>query len=257
VPSCIFDGRSPTTNAHIFREGWIRDLTPEVEVLRHVHTRHEPGSEFEKEWRTERASFKVNCACGRCNAGWMNDLDLAAEDMFVTAAAKGRSAKLLRPSDKRTVARWCVLVATLFDQGQAQPRLDRTFHEAFYGGAIPEGVGVWLSSVVPDDKAPVAFAFVKDLISEDEDGTDLLPPAYFATFGVRHLVAQVMIPFSSAPTSIRVRRHTSGGILGSGGILRALWPDPLTPLVWPPPEQLDWADMDEFTRSFQTFESLS
>ena len=84
----------------------------------------------------------------------MEALDLAAEDVFVTAAAKGRSAKLLRPSDKRTVGRWCVLVATLFDQGQAQPRLDATFHQAFYRGAIPEGVAVWRASVVPDDTAP-------------------------------------------------------------------------------------------------------
>jgi hypothetical protein len=155
------------------------------------------------------------------------------------------------------VARWCVLVATLFDQGQRQPRLDARFHHAFYRGAIPEGVGVWLASVVPDDTAPIAFAFIKDLISEDEDGADLLPPAYFVTFGVGHLVAQVMIPFSSAQTNTRVRRHTSGGILRSGGVLRAIWPDPVTPLVWPPPEQLDWSDMNEFTRSFQTFEPLS
>lgn len=30
----------------------------------------------------------------------------------------------------------------------------------------------------------------------------------------------------------------------------------MTPLVWPPPQQLDWVDMEEFTRSFQTFEPL-
>jgi hypothetical protein len=184
----------------------------------------------------------------------MEALDLAAESVFVDAAARGRSAKILRPADKQTVARWCVLVATLFDQGQAQPRLDSTFHRAFYRGVIPEGVGVWLASVAADDTAPVAFAFIKDLISEDEDGADLLPPAYFVTFGVGQLVVQVMIPFSSAPTTTRVRRHLSGGSLRSGGVLRTLWPDPVTPLVWPPPEQLAWADMEEFTRSFQTFE---
>lgn len=116
---------------------------------------------------------------------------------------------------------------------------------------------MWLASVAADNTAPVAFAFIKDLISEDEVGADLLPPAYFVTFGVGQLVAQVMIPFSSARTTTGVRRHTSGGSLRSGGVLRALWPDPLTPLVWPPPEQLTWADMEEFTRSFQTIEPYS
>jgi hypothetical protein len=185
VPSCIFDGVSPTTRAHIFREAWIRDPTSSSDVLRHVLTRHEPGDEFEREWLKDRADFKVNCACNGCNSVWMNDLDHAAEDVFVTAAAKGGSVKLTSPSDKLTVARWCVLVATLFDQGQGQPRLDARFHHAFYRGAIPEGVGVWLANVVPDDTAPIAFAFIKDLISEDEDGADLLPPAYFVTFGGR------------------------------------------------------------------------
>ena len=226
-------------------------------MLRHVLTRHEPEHGFDRESRNERADFRVNCVCNACNSGWMEALDLAAEDVFVTAAAMGRSAKLLRPSDKETVARWCVLVATLFDQGQAQPRLDATFHHAVYAGDIPEGVAVWLASVVPDDTSRIAFAFLKDLISEDEVGANLLPPAYFVTFGVRHLVAQVMIPFSSARTRTQVRRHTTGGILGSGGVLRALWPDPLTPLVWPPSQQLGWPDMVKFTRSFQTFEPLS
>jgi hypothetical protein len=62
VPGCIFDGVSPTTRAHIFREAWIRDLTSSSDVLRHVLTRREPGDEFEREWLKERADFKVNWA---------------------------------------------------------------------------------------------------------------------------------------------------------------------------------------------------
>jgi len=257
VTGCIFDGTSPTTRAHIFREGWIRDLAFGVNVLRHVVTRHEPGDEFEREWRKERADFKVNCACNACNSGWMNDLDHAAEDVFATEAARGRAAKLVSPSDKATVARWSVLVAMLFDQGQGQPRLDSSMHRGFMDGSIPKGTGVWLANVVPDDSAPMAFAYIKDLISDDENGAHLLPPAYFVTFGVGQLVVQVMIPFTPATADTRVRRQMRGGTLKSGGVLRAIWPDPMTPLVWPPPEPLDWADMAEFTRSFQTFEPLT
>ena len=257
MTGCIFDGASPTTRAHIFREAWIRDLASGVDVLRHVLVRYEHGDQFESEWLTERADFKVKCACSRCNSGWMNDLDRAAEDVFATDAARGRTVKLTSPSEKATFARWCVLVAILFDQGQGQPRLASTVHDAFFRGSIPDGTGVWLASVLPDDSAPMAFAYIKDLISDDETGTPLLPPAYFVTFGVGHLVVQVMIPFASAKTDTLVRRHTRGGILRSGGVLRQVWPDPMTPLVWPPPQQLDWADMEEFTRWFQTFEPLA
>ena len=50
------------------------------------------------------------------------------------------------------------------------------------------------------DRAADGQVGCDDLVRENdvEDGADLLPPAYFVTFGVRHLVAQVMIPFSSA-----------------------------------------------------------
>lgn len=85
----------------------------------------------------------------------MEALDLAAEDVFITAAATGGRAKLLRPSDKRTVARWCILVATLFDQGQAEPRLGTTFHQEFCRGIIPDGVCVWLANVVPTTRRPL------------------------------------------------------------------------------------------------------
>jgi hypothetical protein len=251
VSGCIFDGVSPTTNAHIFRAGWIRDLMPDADVIRHVHTRHEPGREFDAEWRTERADFKVNCACDRCNAGWMNDLDHAAESIFVTAAAKGHEIKLASLDDKFTLARWCVLIAILFDQAQAGPRIAADFHRAFYRGEIPDGVAIWLAQVVPDDQAPAAFASIKDMVSEDEEGDPLLPPAFFLTFGIGRFVAQVMIPLAAAPERSGARRHLAEGTL------KQLWPDLLTPLVWPPPNAVASAAMDDFARSFQTYEPLS
>lgn len=169
----------------------------------------------------------------------------------MTDAAEGRSAKLTNPSDKLTVARWCVLVAILFDQGQGQPRLRSSVHHALYGGSITEGVNVWLERRARRLGA-YGVRVHQGLDFQDEAGADLLPPAYFVTFGVGHFVAPVMIPVFAAKTDTRVRRHTRGGILKSGGVLRSVWPHPMTPLLWPPPEQLDWGDMAEFTRSFQT-----
>ena len=224
---------------------------PAADVLRHVHTRHEPGRGFNAEWRTERADFKVNCACGECNAGWMNDLDHAAEGVFVTAAAKGHEVKLPSLADKLTTARWCVLIAILFDQAQAEPRIDADFHRAFFLGDIPDGVGVWLAHVMPEEDAPAAFASIKDMVSEDDDGDALLPPAYFLTFGIHHFAAQVMIPLAGPPARDGVRRHLREGNL------KQLWPDLLTPLVWPPPNAVAWSEMDDFARSFETYEPLS
>jgi len=64
------------------------------------------GREFNAEWRTERADFKVNCAGGDCNAGWMNDLDHAAEGVFVTAAANGHEVKLPSRESPADIGLW-------------------------------------------------------------------------------------------------------------------------------------------------------
>ena len=111
-------------------------------------------------------------------------------------------------------------------------------------------MGVWLGSLVPDDTSPDAYASIKDMVSEDEEEDEFLPPAYFITFGVGHLVAQVMIPLAAVADGSRVRRRLVDGTL------KQLWPDLLTPLVWPPPQTLTWAEMDD-SADFQTIEPPS
>jgi hypothetical protein len=98
VAGCIFDGVSPTTNAHIFRAAWLRNLFATADVFRHVHVRHEPGHASTRECRKE-PDFKLNCACDGCNSGWMEARDLAGEEVFTTAVARGNSVKRSRPAN--------------------------------------------------------------------------------------------------------------------------------------------------------------
>jgi hypothetical protein len=252
VSGCIFDGVSPTTNAHVFRMGWIAQMFPTAERFRHVHTRHEVGHEFDAEWRNERADFKVNCVCARCNDGWMERLDVEAEDIFLTRAVMGVSAKITSPTEKRTVARWCVLIGILFDQGQATPRIGPPVHQSLHAGDVPDGVWVWLAHTEPTDDAPHAWASVKDieLSIGIGGGTVDVRYAYFISFGIGHLVVQVLIPTDQTTAGIGFER------LVDASIVRQLWPDLLTPLIWPPPQPLPWAEMDQFTRTFRTIDRM-
>jgi hypothetical protein len=112
VTTCIFCGRSPTTNAHIFRKGWLDEIFPGLERFEHRYQRRGEGG-FDRSWRKDEADIKVGCACENCNGGWMDQLDHAAEDIFSTAAATGYPAKIATIADQLTIARWCALIAIL------------------------------------------------------------------------------------------------------------------------------------------------
>jgi hypothetical protein len=248
---CIFCGRAPTTNAHIFRKGWIDELFPHMRTFRHRHIRREEKP-FDHGWSMSAADFKVNCACKTCNNGWMDRLDHAAEDIFATAAAIGYPARVERVADKFTVALWCTLIAILFDQAQAWARVSPHVHEALYRGDMPDGVWIWLARTDPGADALIADASVKDmtLVHEPRKGNLREGHAYFITFRVYHLVAQGVIATERTPEGIEFER------VNNRAVLRRLWPDVLTPLVWPPPQSLPWEQMEAFKSAFKYWTPL-
>ncbi|HEX6699393.1 MAG TPA: hypothetical protein VF101_01545 [Gaiellaceae bacterium] len=143
------------TNAHVIRKGWIEQLYPDVPSFRHRHVRRE-ADPFDVWWSKKEADFKVRCACKGCNSGWMDRLDRAAERIFATDAARGRETKVERLADRKTLARWCCLVAILWDQKQKPPRLGPDVHRAVFDGEIPDGTGIWLVSVeAPTGRQPL------------------------------------------------------------------------------------------------------
>jgi hypothetical protein len=256
---CIFCETSPTTDAHVFRKGWFKTLAPDINRFRHVHTRSEGPDPFEVEWRKTSADFKVNCACQSCNGGWMHRLDLAGEELFATAAALGRPAGVESPVDRHTLARWCLLIAVLFDQAQRPPRLGQTVHRALYRGDLPPDVGVWLAATEsPEADEPLASAHAKDWGQElkkpgkeTEVSSSSLPhtaEGYFLTFRVLQLLAQVFVPLEDTGHGVAARR------IGNAAAIRQLWPDTLKPLVWPPHESIPREEIDAFTRFLRYWE---
>jgi hypothetical protein len=180
----------------------------------------------------------------------MDRLDHAAEDMFLTSAVLGREARITNPVDKETLARSCALIAVLFDQSQAPPRLDRQVHHSLYAGRVPHGARVWLAHTDPTGEAPLAWGSAKDMVLSVGTGGGNVDEsdAYFITFGVGRFVAQVFIPTVRTTEGIEFQRFSSEANL------HELWPDVLTPLIWPPPQTLPWDQMKDFTRAFQTID---
>jgi hypothetical protein len=245
VAGCIFCDERPLTNAHVFRKAWLDQIFPGSDPYRHRHVRRGEGG-HEKTWSKDEADIKVRCVCETCNGGWMDQLDHAAEDLFLTQAATGFDVRLERESDKAVLARWCSLVAALLDQTQAEPVLDASAHRPIYNGCIPDGVFIWLFRTEPPPSQVSVVGESRtwklELASRPaEEGN-----AYFTTFGVNHFVAQVFMPTSKTFPGIGFQRKGYDEM----GIQRRLWPSTLMTTVWPPPMSVAWEELPELANSF-------
>jgi len=240
MAGCIFCGTSPTTNAHIFRKSWMSEIAPMSHGF--VHRRGQ-RSEFSgpgnTEWTTDAADLKVNAVCAGCNGGWMEKLDLATEDSFLTHAILGLPVRLDRMHHKETLARWCALVAALFDQAARHSFLPKRVHDALYAGGVPEDMQAWIYRTIPPEGKEVAWGGSRHLTITAvgrETGLTHVRDVYISTFGIQQFVAQVI-----QPTEANV---LEGGLVpqGGGALMRRICPAPFTALFWPPPEALRWED---------------
>jgi hypothetical protein len=249
---CIFCGSAEMSNAHVFRLAWIEQLFPQPEgsPYRHQRQGHSPGDEGLQEWFNRAADFKVKDVCVSCNSGWMNELDHAAEDVFTTRAAMGLDVKLVATAEKTTVARWCSLIAVLFDRLANPVRLGSASHDALYAGGIPDGTMVWLgAALLEPGYGQLAFGWpgqlmlIGDVLAPGQSERDR-GSAYFVTFGVGHLVVQVLIPTPDTRDGAKVERRFDPKVL------RQFWPDLLLPFGWPPPFPIAAANLRDFAREF-------
>jgi hypothetical protein len=236
---CIFCGTSPTTNAHIFRKGWIEQVYPGAEGFGHRHQRHGEGG-FDVHRVTPQIDFKVNRVCESCNGGWMDRLDHAAEDLFAHAAATvAANLRIDKHADKELLARWCLLIGVLFDQMQANPVVSKRVHRELYEDRMPDNVFVWLLRTDPPEWEVTGFGEPSEL---REVATNA-PHAYLVSFGVKHLVAQVYVADDAMPAMSFDRSQNAS-------ILRQLWPAPMTPFIWPPPLAFKWEERDRLNKMF-------
>jgi hypothetical protein len=226
---CIFCGKTPTTETHILRKGWFQTaIAPGLKLLGHRHVRHE-AEPFDKEWWAPTTAFAPYAACPKCNGGWMNDLDHAAEKLFLTAAALGRPTGSLDPLGRQVVAHWASVVAALFDQCQNPPRLTADHHRTIHRGSPPRGTRVWVAATSPPPGAMPAEVKAQDIahpLDDEPDGDRA--PGFFLTVRIRSLIMQILVPLDEQAERFRFSRaNTPEGLV-------ELWPEVTGPLYWPP-----------------------
>lgn len=181
----------------------------------------------------------VNCACNACNSGWMQEMDQAIKPA-TTALALGERGTVSKQG-VLLLATWATKIALVLDCAQNPPLLTDDTRRAFREGQHPmDGSYIWVGAASPADRR----------VRVRTSGLSPLPGAtavegYVATFGVLHLVLQVLYP----PEGLHLRRGT-----GFTKFMHRIWPTPAA-LKWPPPESSWLVGEDEFENLASSFEA--
>jgi hypothetical protein len=129
-------------------------------------------------------------------------------------------------AEQHELTRWCSLVAVLTSQTQRAPTVENETAQAVRQGDVPEGVQVWTFMTEPQGTGNVYWSVGKELRHLPGGASDA--NAYFVTFGIEHLVAQVFLPTTRTPKGIKFERGRNGAILSQ------LWPPTGQSFLWPP-----------------------
>jgi hypothetical protein len=242
MAGCIFCGSSPTTKTHIFRKTWIDKVMPAPEPFLHEHERTGKGA-FRTEWSKSEFDLAPHAACQSCNGGWMHDVDIAAEAL-IEGCVVGFSRTFRTVKEHQTLGRWMTLVGILFDQTLASPVITREQHQQFWETREPlPGAITWLAATPPP---PIGFRLNGWPRPVRMDSPSYGGDGYFCTIRIEHFVAQTFIPADRALAGLTLTFDRPD----IDRFVRQVWPSPLTPVSWPPPQLLAPEELVPFADAF-------
>jgi hypothetical protein len=197
-------------------------------------------------WVSSEMDVVVRCVCAECNNGWMNDLDLAAQEC-VEALCKGEVRVRVADGGLALLATWAVKMALVMECLMNPMVVPEDLRHRFYRERTPPpGVRVWVATMETWDGETRTTPMT--LVSAPELGA--VVQAYLVTFRIMHLVVQVIVPLDESVQP----EHDAWGAVHS----ELVWPR-ADPLEWPLPEERMLRSDDDYyrlTESFRTSEVL-
>jgi hypothetical protein len=222
---CIFCGRAPVTDEHIFATEWIKSLRPGVQeqLSAQVDTGSHP---VVHRYRSHGPDIVAKCVGDRCNSGWMNALDQRAQPVLAPLVSS-LATHTITIQEQRVLATWATKIAMMLDWSVPSPIgvIKPSAHKRMWGDRLPpQEAFVWLAAgketrpflvdvALGGRRPPLMPSFVKHV--------DL----HVSTFRINHAVFQVFVP------------DPGSGLLplrdGFEGFVVQLWPLMFSPIVWP------------------------
>lgn len=239
---CIFCGNESLTREHVYSRSWIERLAPQATSFTNERAAGYRTAVPVNTWVSSEADVVVRCVCAGCNNGWMNRLDVAAEEM-VTALARGVMKVRLVDEALPLFANWAVKMALVMECLMTPMVAPPEARTRFYREQTPPpGVRVWIATM--EEWNGETRTTPMTLVSAPEMGE--IEQAYLVTFRILHLVVQVLVSLDERAQP----EHDEWGALRS----EIAWPR-AEPLEWPLlPERMLKSDDDYYrlTESFRT-----
>lgn len=194
---CVFCGRGPLTNEHVWPQ-WIRKgLFPHLHTSRNVVT---TDQDVDRDYPAPAFDTKVGDVCGttkrtsgdRCNNGWMSRLETSVKDVL-GPMIRGET-QVLSPDIQVRIASWALKTAMMFDLTHPENEIiPRSHFVEFYSKQNPPGSCVmWLARVTPS--GPIS-SYHYYLLSTDrrlsKPGLSDSPMVYLITLRIEHLAIQI------------------------------------------------------------------
>jgi hypothetical protein len=118
---CVFCGRSPVTNEHIFPRWLNRYLGADRrQQLELEQARYGEGG-FDRVYPSLGINFRIRKVCAQCNNGWIANLEAESIDVLDPLIG-GLDLQLVSLRQQRQIALWATKTAMVMDHTQADAR---------------------------------------------------------------------------------------------------------------------------------------
>jgi hypothetical protein len=241
---CAFCGaRANITGEHLWSK-WFSNM-----VGPRIYTVVRKDSEGEaKTWKSGKLDPKSNVVCGKCNNGWMSELESNAKSVIQGMVVSGQQAKL-GSRDITTIAEFAFLKAVIADHSHDNrgPFFSVSEREIFRETlALPAGFQMWLASL------PIQHGIFKSFYAAAPQNTPGRFEINAFTYGLGHLVIQVS---TCRWTKKRNRRFASPPRLTQdkewNQISISAFPVEGESISWPPSAHLGREHIDEFAQRWK------
>ncbi len=246
---CIFCQQSGKLTLEHLWSDWIGVLLGEREE--YTVQRKRPTGEL-IEWKTIGLNHVATVVCGKCNNGWMSDLEAEAQPMLSPIIKFGVPISFL-PAGIAILAAFAFKSAIISDHTYRErkpffPVSDRVrFMKTLQ---IPDGVQMWIASSGSDQFNGVFHSFTFEVGSHQGP---LHSAKFFSfTWSAGYLVLQVLAPrwrknrrrYKTLPILTPDEKWDPASI--------RFWPNDGRPITWDPASDLSGNSLDVFKNRWNT-----
>ncbi len=234
--TCIFCGGIELTREHVLGD-WFRRLADIEGTVPARHTFHPDGEPALAIDYPSPLTWAARVVCGRCNNGWMSEVENAAATVLVPLLRGAPG--LLTPDDQAALATWTLKTGCVIDAaaiGGGGPRFPQAHRRWLLEHHSPPALSAAWITTWPGTTTAWTHHWGLEALEQGESSSGSVN-AYGATIALGPIVLRGYAATEEplAPAYIRERRD---------GVFR-IWP-PVDAMSWRPQFWLSADELEEF-----------